>query len=748
MEKYKSIKNQILLIKRDLDRLFDAAELFHGLAEPAFSQWRRTCNAVEEQMSEDVVRVAVVGAIKSGKSSFINALLGADYLKRGAGVVTSIVTRIRGGDDLRATLSFKAWDEVNADIEQALVLFPSSVWDAERSGFDIRRTSDRQALADALNSVGGDWLIRNGRRNENGVLLAAYLEGYSRIADLIDPETAVEVFKGKDFQRHQEFVGSDYLAVYLQDVLLGIKARLLEDDVELADCQGSDSPNPLHLAMIQDYLLVTHFIIYVISSRTGLRQADIRFLTMIKKMGIMGNMIFLINTDFSEHESLPDLEALIERTRRDLSIIKPEPAVFTFSALYHLLRSTDMQLNERDRLRVGQWEAETELVSFAEKQRRRFNAFFGKHLADQRYRLLLGNHLERIAVVASGLLHWVSIHQELLTSDADGVRKLLSGIKRHQKKIIHLQAMVKTTLEGALQSVRGDLKSETDRFFDDRSGGILGDVIDFIRHYEVSYSAYQEHIASAGFNHCLYLVYQDFKQALDAYMTETVNPRVVNFIRERELQIRRHLESTVEPFDEMGRGSLKSYDHGIGELNIPAGSSSEEKFQIPEAEIIRQRSGLILPAAQMSLRYSARIKTEVIVNYGMFSVVRLARKIFKSKSAHEDQEVVQALRRSVKRIKREMEKTMRASFLDYRENIKFQYILRLLDAFSGNIYQSLQERFQSYDADLSKLSELAAGSHDEKQRVYEALREMKAGGNDVEARITALKNEMSASVDG
>ncbi len=745
MVDYKSIKDEILQVKRDLDRLFDTVAGVPDLAESVFSQWRRACDAVEEQMSEDVVRVAVVGAIKSGKSTFINALLGADYLRRGAGVMTSIVTRIRGGRGLRARLMFKPWDEVNADIQQALVLFPASLWDRDRDGFDIRRSSDREALGRALATLGTDLLIRNGRRNENAILLSAYLEGYARVAELVGAETFVKVLQAEAFPLHQEFVSSDALAVYLQDVLLEIEAPLLEDDLELTDCQGSDSPNPLHLAMIQDYLLLTHFIVYVISSRTGLRQADIRFLSMIREMGIIGNLIFVINTDFGEHESRQELEALVERTRRELAVIKSDPAVFAFSALYNLLRCQNMPTGSRDRLRVAQWESEAEMVAFSEDERRRFDAVFRHHLAGQRSRLLLGNHLERIAVVASALGQWVGIHQEMLTRDAGGVRELVSGIENHQKKIESLQAMVKTTLDGALQPVRRDLRTETDRFFDDR-GGILGDVLEFIRRYEVSYSAYQEHIASAGFNQALYLVYQDFRQALDVYLTESVNPRVVKFIRQCEDRIRGDLESVVAPFDEMGRDALRSYDHGPLGPNEAAGDAAGRPFQLPEVDVVRRRAGLELPAARMAMRYSARIRAEVVAHYGVFSVVRLVRKIFRSKSTHENREVVQALKHSVRRIKREMEKSLRASFLDYRENIKFQYLLKLLDAFSDAICQGLRERFQSYDADLARLSELAAGSHEEKQRISATLQEMATGCRTVASRIEALKNRVSETV--
>jgi hypothetical protein len=104
---------------------------------------------------------------------------------------------------------------------------------------------------------------------------------------LVQADHATVVFENDRFPLHRDFVGDDAMSVYLKDVLLEIDTPGIGKGVEIADCQGSDSPNPLHLAMIQDYLTMAHLTVYVISSRTGLRQADIRFLTMIRKMGIL-----------------------------------------------------------------------------------------------------------------------------------------------------------------------------------------------------------------------------------------------------------------------------------------------------------------------------------------------------------------------------------------------------------------------------------------------------------------------------
>ena len=90
-------KSSILEINREVSTLFRTAKSIPGLADHTFGDWERTCESLPAQLDEDLIRVAVVGAIKSGKSTFLNSLLQGDFLKRGAGVVTSIVTRVRAG---------------------------------------------------------------------------------------------------------------------------------------------------------------------------------------------------------------------------------------------------------------------------------------------------------------------------------------------------------------------------------------------------------------------------------------------------------------------------------------------------------------------------------------------------------------------------------------------------------------------------------------------------------------------------
>ncbi len=100
------LKETLLKINQAILALFRDARSIPGLSDYSFDDWEKTCLSISQQLNEEVIRVAVVGPVKSGKSTFINSLFEGDYLKRGAGVVTSMVTRIRSGSTLKATLFF------------------------------------------------------------------------------------------------------------------------------------------------------------------------------------------------------------------------------------------------------------------------------------------------------------------------------------------------------------------------------------------------------------------------------------------------------------------------------------------------------------------------------------------------------------------------------------------------------------------------------------------------------------------
>ncbi len=742
MPVYETLKHQLARISDDTAGLLEDAEKITELTDEGLSGWKTTCQTISQQASEETMRLAVVGAIKSGKSTLVNTLFKGDYLKRGAGVVTSIVTRVRTGSRLRAILYLKTWDEVNRDIDQASVLLPAHNLSGEARHVDIRREKDRQILQRALDDLAADQLISNDTRSAGSVLLASYLKGYDRVRQFVEADHATVIFENDRFPLHQDFVGDDAMAVYLKDVLLEIDTPGLGQGVEIADCQGSDSPNPLHLAMIQDYLTMAHLTVYVVSSRTGLRQADIRFLSMIRKMGILETVAFVVNCDLSEHESLEDLSEGIQKIEADLGLICPGPQTFTFSALFLLLSQTESDLSPRDRERLAHWCRESAMVDFAAAERTRFERFLEQKINRDRNSLLLKNHLERLEIVAGGIGNWIGFNRDLLARGAGGARELADRAHHQRGRLDRLKLTVKNTLDGAVNQVKRDLKTAIDRFFDGHADGIVDGVVRFVRSYQVEMQRYDESLMAVGFAKTLYRVFQEFKQAVDAHMAEAVNPQVIRFVKAQEKILITYLDEIAGPYAVMIDEALVQYANAMDEGKIPRQRASSPISIGPDLETIRKVAGLSLPPAAATMHYSAQIKTEAVMRFGFYKIVNLVKKAMNKSADKVHQEQFLALASGVKRMKRETERSIMFHLKDYKENIKFQYLLKLADAAAAALYRQMLERFQHHGADLSKLVELMVEQRLDKEKVSASLDRMGESSRHLQEKIGRLKTEL------
>ena len=748
MEIYKKFKKELLKINNDILSLFSKVKILKEQDAGTFSGWETTCAKINKQMSDDLIRVAVVGSIKSGKSTFVNSIFKGDFLKRGAGIVTSFVTKIRAGDMLKAELTFKSYGEINSEIRQALIMFPHLNLQAKAENFDIRNRQDRAELEPALNDLDTDMIFTDGIRNIHSILLSSYLKGYDRVKDIIADDITTACYDENFFPEHKIFVSDDTLSVYLKDIQLEINSSIFDKNIEIADCQGSDSPNPLHLAMIQDYLLVTHFIIYVISSRTGVRQADIKFLSMIKKMGIMENIIFVVNCDFNEHESRNDLNALIGSVQQDLSLLKTEPEVYSFSALFNLFKSASSgdengsRLNKKDQIKFSQWKNETELCNFSEQETDAFRLSFNNKISKGRYRLLLKNHLERINIMSSGIGNWIAVNHEILNKDVHGARKIIKKIVRHQERMNRIMDMIKNTLDGAVQKMKQEQKKEVDKFFASRYGEAPESVVEFIREYNTSYGNYEDSFRSSGFSSTIYLVFQEFKQRLDTFIAEKINPEVIMLIRNREESIKKKFNSIAEPFEDMVQGALEEYNAVIAASGIPGALEIEQSYDFFDIDFIKRITGLTIPPVAATINYSAKIKTEAVIRFGFYTVVRFIKQIFKRPLENEKEEEIFALKDSLTRIKRETERAIFFHFKNYRENLKFQYLFKLIDAVSNSLYEDLQNRFSHNSASFSTMTKLIETKQIDKKQASEALKNMEEVYFEISKRIDIIKKEM------
>lgn len=747
MKTYTDLKNRLLEINGDLRSVIRTALSTDGLAAPPLKAWQATTDRIEKQLSEETIRVALVGSIKSGKSTLTNSLFGGDFVKRGAGVVTSIITRVRPNGRMRAKLAFKTWDEVNAEINQALVLFAS--FDSENSvhEFDINLEQDRQRLQENLSKLDADQLIAEDARDANSVLLIEYLKGYDQAKNYVSFEPITHVFESDEFEKQKDFVGEQSLAVYLKDVCLTLNApEGFGENLEIADCQGSDSPNPLHLAMIQDYLLQTHLIVYVLSSRTGVRQADIKFLTLIKRMGLTKNILFVLNSDFSEHENLDDLKRLLARAEEEIGMIVPAPRIFAFSALYNLFTILDeaadgkRSLARKDRLRLEHWREETDMVAFSDKEKDRFFQEVIGTTSTDRFALLLESNLERLSNIASGTREWVLIGQNLLQQNDEKVEEAFAQMKRRREASEQVTEVIKDTLDGTTRKIKKDLGNEIDRFFDVKFGDIGQAIFRFIEGYNLTSEDYLQELEKSGFLPTLYRVFQVMQQATNRFIAESINPKLVEFVGGQEQRLQQVFGQVTGPYSLMIQDAIAQHRQTMDNLGIKTTQRDCSPIRPPEIALTKTDARLAMPQLVTTMRYSARIKTEAILRLGFYNTLKTAKKLLKKPVGEGPVSAIRSLQDSVRRIKEQMQESIADHFMDYKENIKYQYVFRLVDAMSSRLYETLTDRMMAFTGNLSDMKSVIDNKRLAKDRSSGQLAAMEQSLDAVWQKITDMES--------
>jgi hypothetical protein len=489
---------------------------------------------------------------------------------------------------------------------------------------------------------------------------------------------------------------------------------------------------------------MAHLMVYVISSRTGLRRADIRFLSMIKKMGILENIIFVVNCDFSEHEAVEDLEVLIERIREELSMIKTDPEMFSFSALFNLFSENSNNLSAKDQLRFDQWRADNSFAKLSNHETKRFESYFYDTLARKRNALLLQNHIERLGVILAGFDDWTGLNRDVLSEDSKKVALVLKKVKKHQKRLKKITTTVKKTLSGGMPEIKNIIQQAVHQFFDTRSGSVNQNIVNFIDGYALAPDKYQQDLNGTDFSQILYLVFQDFKQSIDTHITETINPEMIRFVQSNEERIAEYFRSLILPFDTMVAEAYQEFNNTSVRSESVSEGFKRSRIRPLEMDAIIKTSGLKPPALVTATHYSARIKAEAILRLGYYKAMSKSRTLFK-KSAEQSKAIkIKAMEDALRRMKRETARSVVFHLKDYRENLKFQYFFNLVEAVSASFSQTVLEHFQAYFSDLSAIVERIGTSRGDQEKARLMIDDMERASHELIGKIDRIRGEIEA----
>jgi hypothetical protein len=335
---------------------------------------------------------------------------------------------------------------------------------------------------------------------------------------------------------------------------------------------------------------------------------------------------------------------------------------------------------------------------------------------------------------------------ELLKRDVQGASSMIQKISHHEKRIEQIRDLLRNTFKGTTEKMLRELKSEIDRFFGNQPEGVLGQALGFMRNYTVNIDKYREKLSSSGFNKTLYVVFQEFKQALDKFMAETLDPEIVSFCSKVDKRIGTSLESVAEPYESMASDTVSELKAAMSSVDAESGTPYSESRSLLDMDILKQRAGLSLPSTTAVLQYSTKVRTEAVMRLGYYSVKKLIKKALKKEAEKINQEQMLALADGLNLIKKDTEESMIFHFENYRENFKFQYVAKLINAATEYLHQLLTEKFQSCNADIKALERIAEKQGSEREQMLDFLIKASAESKRIQAALSGVRKRLASPV--
>lgn len=681
MNGYQQFKQKIQRRTKTLNDTIQELEKFQ-VVEPSESlQWREQLTRVESALQADLLRVAVAGSVKSGKSTLINTLVGRDLLKRGAGIITAFLTRIRTGGEPGGWVELKPWSEILDQLNAAVRALPVAPegWEAD-STLDLRNSQDRDRLDSLLERVRTEWLQARGQIDSGFISLKAFLDGYPALHSGIGETAGRLVFDRQSILQHQAYVGQESHAVYVRDVELHLPVEWLGENVEIADCQGADSPNPLHFELIQQHLLRSHFILYVISSRTGLREADFKLLDFIKTLRMFPQTLFILNVDLDSHHSREDLEGLAGRVESELAWLVPDPRLFAFSSLYHLAAQLGDEAPERERKRFELWKEEPELADATENGFASFKRHLLQRISAQRSRTLLGCGMSRLGTVAGSILDTSRAGARLMEEDAGKRKEIAGGVQERQKALHATLGTLQNAISGLRDSLREELDEAANAFFDLETGPIVRETLDMVDAFSPDPQKLKELTDQRQYMAQIYEFYLEFRQSLARFLVEKVNVRAIAFAKERESLLEERFAQSSRAFWFFFSTAVEDYRRDLARFQIKV-SSPGEMAASEERPTLEKTAP---PAFSAFVNQEAIGRGTIVLKFGIGRFTRFLMDVRSRMGKRKGHPAVKprenhALAEAVSLVKGEAKAELLEAFRNYHRSFTLDYLHRMLD---------------------------------------------------------------------
>lgn len=268
--------------------------------------------------------VALFGAFSAGKSSFANALMGADVLPVSPNPTTAAINKILPITNQyphgTVRVKLKNSEQLLLEVQRSLKMF-----DLHADNFNQALDHIQKIITQSTDFIGNEKIHIS--------FLNAFQLGFSDLTESLGQIIQTEIGEFRDF------VANETKSCFVEWIELYYDCEFTRNGITLVDTPGADSINARHTGVAFDYIKNSDAILFVTYYNHAFSKADREFLIQlgrVKETFELDKMFFIINAvDLANDEE--ELQSVISYVTSQLTIYGiRQPHLYALSSLLAL----------------------------------------------------------------------------------------------------------------------------------------------------------------------------------------------------------------------------------------------------------------------------------------------------------------------------------------------------------------------------------------------------------------------------